>query len=264
MNQLGPSNTFYSLRGGLDQVIERMREKVIRKGVVIQTGAFVKDIVYDVKQEYFTIGLQGTGKKQVEAKVCVCAIPKQAALQIPFFKPVEGLLKKVECGTLCRIYSVFDKGADGKVWFHDLPKLTVKNALRMVIPYDTERGVIMISYSDNYFADEWNHLYEKEGVRAVNRRLQALVKESLGIQIPVPKNTQVFYWGCGVGYWGVGVDSEVLAESLTKPFDKKPFDKMNLYLCGEHYSSSNQQWMEGALDTVERMLYSNENNDAWV
>jgi hypothetical protein len=119
----------------------------------------------------------------------------------------------------------------------------------MILPYDRERGIIMISYSDNRFADEWNRLYMKKGIEAVNQKLKTCIEDVVGKRIPMPKHTQVFYWNCGVGYWGVGADSESIEERLTKPFEK-----MNLFLCGEHYSSGNQQWMEGALETTEALL----------
>jgi hypothetical protein len=86
-------------------------------------------------------------------------------------------------------------------------------------------------------------------VGAVNKRLKELMKESLGIDIPMPKHTKVFYWKCGVGYWGVGANSSVISRQI-----QKPFDELDLYICGEHYSSTHQQWMEGALETAHQVL----------
>jgi len=45
------------------------------------------------------------------------------------------------------------------------------------------------------------------------------------------------FWTCGVGYWNVGADSEVLAKQLQNPFP-------HFYLCAENYSAHDQQWME--------------------
>jgi monoamine oxidase len=116
----------------------------------------------------------------------------------------------------------------------------------MVIPMSEKDGVIMISYSDNKYADGWNRLYESEGISGVNRELARLMKKSVGIDIPAPLSTQVFYWPCGVGYWGVGSDSSQFPLQLDSG--------VPLYLCGEHYSGEYQQWMEGALETAKRVV----------
>jgi hypothetical protein len=102
----------------------------------------------------------------------------------------------------------------------------------------------MISYSDNKYAEYWNRLYTYKGIKEVNRVLKEKVFETTGIHIPMPKHTKVFYWSCGVGYWGVGADSEKISKKMIKPFPK-----MELYVCGENFSENGQQWMEGALET---------------
>lgn len=75
------------------------------------------------------------------------------------------------------------------------------------------------------------------------------MKKSTGIDIPDPLATNVFYWGCGVGYWGVGANSDKLFTDIMQP-DKA----LSIYLCGEHYSEKNQQWMEGALETAQKVI----------
>jgi len=36
--------------------------------------------------------------------------------------------------------------------------------------------------------------------------------------------------------------------------DMKPIPEMDLFICGEHFSDKNQQWMEGALETSQKVL----------
>jgi len=118
-----------------------------------------------------------------------------------------------------------------------------------VIPIDADAGVIMSSYTDHKFADAWLGLYEKEGIKGVNKELQRLFGEMLGHPVSAPISTKVFHWKCGVGYWGVGADSDLIAEAVQQPIVGVP-----LYLCGEHYSAKNQQWIEGALETAEEVV----------
>jgi len=269
MRELDPKNRFYGLRGGLSQIIDRLAMEIRNMNGTIVLGQHVVSIqkletpVAVVKRSAGArrktrkLGIRGSVGFQIQckdgavywAKKCVCALPKQSVerLEGGLFDKVLPSLAKIECGTLCRIYSQFDKGPNGKVWFHDLGKLTVDNDLRMIIPIDVERGIVMISYSDNRWADEWNRLYKSDGVAAVNRRLRELVSEVVGVRIPLPKHTHVFYWPCGVGYWNKGADSEKIERLVAEPCP-------GLFLCGEHYSSGHQQWMEGALRTSKHVL----------
>jgi monoamine oxidase len=266
LNELSPSNTFYSMKGGLDQIVDKMVTSIKRNpNIDILLQKEVSKIVY--KESNSSSDLRSLTELVVQrlsapfpesvfdvyvdhtrytCKQCICALPKPALLKLSIFTPIRPLLHKVECGTLCRIYSKFDKE---NLWFKDIDKFTTNNDLRMVIPYKPQEGVIMISYSDNIFADRWQRLYKKEGIRAVNTKLRKDMLESTGIMIPMPKHTEIFYWDCGVGYWGVGADSNKVAEKMIQPYKK-----VNLFICGENYSENGQQWIEGALETADKVL----------
>jgi len=260
LNSLSPSNAFYSLEGGLDQIIDKMIERIEQNpNIVLRKRCEVSKITD--QGAGFSVVVNGNIETCVK---CICALPKKALLKLSIFKPIRSLLDAVTCGTLCRIYTHYDKEhvaptnrgkdpngpdlkgkpvVDGKkVWFHDVDKFTTDNDLRMVIPYNSKEGTIMISYSDNIFADRWLKTYERGGIRAVNDKLRSCVEDSIGSPIPRPKHTKVFYWDCGVGYWAVGADSHAVAEAIRQPFPGK-----NLFICGENYSEDGQQWMEGAL-----------------
>lgn len=268
MRELDSANRFYGLRGGLTLIIDRLASEIRTMGGEIRIGQNVIGIqkldapVAAAKRRGGArttrkVGYRGSQGFQIQcadgsaywAKKCVCALPKQSVERLAggLFTSVLPDLSRIQCGTLCRIYAQFDKGPDGKVWFHDLGKLTVDNDLRMIIPIDAERGIVMISYSDNQWADKWNHMYKSEGIGAVNRRLRDLVSQVVGVRIPLPKHTHVFYWPCGVGYWSKGADSEAIEQRVVEP-------RKGLFICGEHYSSGHQQWMEGALRTSRRVL----------
>lgn len=250
LNELGPNNTFYSLKGGLSQILEKMEDKVSKNpNIKIIKGKEVKNIIYNPKIENnFEIRVENI-TTPFHSKKCICALPKYALLKFHIFNPIKSMLNKVECGTLCRIYSKFEPNSQGKVWFDGLPKMTTDNELRMIIPYNNKLGIIMISYSDNIFADFWKKIYDKKGIKEVNKVLQERIHESTGIKIPMPKHTQLFYWNCGVGYWGVGSDSQEISKKMIQPFPN-----MELYICGENYSENGQQWIEGALETSQKVI----------
>jgi len=257
---LGPGNDFGGLRGGLSQIIDRLADRISKKsGSRILCNKTVVDIQHVFAKTSGPGGRGGPGvlgegvievyckenaRPYMGAK-CICALPKQVAENLAIFKPLRSLFSQIVCAPLCRIYSTFPV-VRGKTWFSGLSKFTTNNNLRMVIPVSESDGVIMISYSDNKYADGWNRLYKSGGMGAVNRELARLMKKSTGIDIPAPISTRIFHWPCGVGYWGVGADSA--------QFPLQPDSAVPIYLCGEHYSGEYQQWMEGALETAQRVV----------
>jgi monoamine oxidase len=250
MNELGPNNTFYTLNDGLSQILEKMEEKIIKNlNITIMKGKEVTDIIHiqNQNQEHFEIHIKNR-TIPFHSKKCICALPKPALLKFHIFNPIKSTLNKIECESLCHIYSKFEPNSEGKVWFENLPKMTTDNELRMIIPYNKKKGVIRISYSDNKYADFWKSIYDKKGIKELNKVLKEKIQESTGIEIPMPKHTHIFYWECGVGYWGVGADSEEVSKKMIQPIPN-----MEMYVCGENYSENYQQWIEGALETSKKV-----------
>lgn len=249
MGDLGPGNQFYGLRGGLSQIISELAGNIEKMGGVIRCGKTVERVEY-VGGE-FVVSCAGR-KRDILGKQCICALTKPVMEKISFVGLGSRgwkarLRRELVCAPLCRIYAKFAKG---DVWFRGLPKMTTNNALRMIIPISEKDGVIMISYSDNIFADFWHKLEQKAGISGVIEMLRRLIRLSCGVEMPEPVAVKVFYWGCGVGYWTVGSDSSrFFREMMCLAGDDVP-----LFLCGENYSMSNQQWMEGALETAEKVV----------
>jgi hypothetical protein len=253
----GEDAQFCYLAGGLSQIIEKLIDTMQKNSnIKIVTNYDVTAIVpiesnKPPSEIYIEVHI-GNRKKIILGKRCICALPKQELETIDLFRPIRPLLRKIKCGSLCRIYTQFDRDKNGELWFEKLTKFTTNNGLRMVIPYDYTNGTIMISYTDNKFADYWNRLYSNKGIQEVNRKIHELlleIFEGADLNIPFPKHTKVFYWGCGVGYWGLNANSKEIAESMIQPFE---IDE--IFVCGEHYSEKNQQWMEGALETADKVI----------
>ena len=86
---------------------------------------------------------------------------------------------------LCRVYAVYPKNKNtGKVWFDGIPKITTDNDIQYIIPINYDSGLIMISYSDDIYADYWKNVTKKN-------RLEEKVQQNLArlfpdIDIPDP------------------------------------------------------------------------------
>jgi monoamine oxidase len=250
MINLGPQNQFYTLSGGLSQIIDELVVHIKKKGnfCKLSLKCQMNNIRFVEKEQLFYVNTDKD--KTIIAKQCICAVTKNVLEKIPLFKPlINSVFNRIHCGTLCRIYCKFDVLKGHHLWFKNIPKFTTNSYLRMVIPYDVEKGIIMMSYTDNYFADFWNVLFVKKGEKGVAEKLLELMEEVMECKIPIPMKTVVFYWKCGVGYWGKHADSHLIQEKIVHPYSEMP-----LFICGENFSENNQQWMEGGLDTAEKVL----------
>ena len=266
INSLSPFEMFCGLRGGLSQIIDELVRRLRSfSSVQISRNSLVRGL-YPPKVQalggqpirdtplFLVNYTQGSGsgliKKEIYARHCIFAVPTDALAKFPILRPLKNELASVTCAPLCRIYARYkvDLGS-GSVWFNGLPKFTTDNDLRMVIPIDESRGIIMMSYTDNMFADRWKRIYDRDGKDAVEKKLCRLMEAATGRVVPRALELMVCYWKCGVGYWTVGAKSDVVSQKMIQPFAGEP-----LYICGENFSANGQQWMEGALETAESVL----------
>lgn len=233
-NHLSKPN-FYILRGGMEQIVRRMIE-VLEKSdyVTIRRRCPIENITITHSNTY---SLTTTKGESLNFAVCICAVPVPVLKRLPIFRHIRSILDTIICAPLCRIYSILE-GAGSRLQH----KFTTNTDIRYYIPIRDD--VTMISYTDNDYARKWNRLYETEGTQILNRVLKTELEKTVGNIKVGPKRTKVFYWECGVGYWGLNADSE--------NFNQEPLP--GLFICGENISTENQQWVEGALDTAEWVL----------
>ena len=203
---------FFILNDGLSQIIDKLVDHID----VCPNVEIVHEEVVSIQNKHNQYQIR-TNKNTYTTPYCICTLPSNIVKKLAFFRPLAPLLKYITTSPLCRIYSILDNKQ-----FKNLPKMTTKTPLRMIIP----SAHIVMFYSDNIYAMYWQDIYEKQGIYGVNKALKYHVKELLNIDI-VPKHTKIFYWHDGVGYWTVG---------------------------GEHYSTTFQQWMEGALETSKKVV----------
>jgi hypothetical protein len=141
---------------------------------------------------------------------------------------------------LNRIYGKFNKNLN-------IPNTSTNDSIRQFINILPSQGLAMVSYSDTKYADYWNNYNiqgEKELRSAVLTHLQAVFPEIP--KIPKPKWLHSYYWKYGVHMWKTGIDSQKTKESIEQIFGKD----IPIFIIGEAYST-NQAWIEGALETVD-------------
>jgi hypothetical protein len=236
---------FYGLKCGLSKITKKLTKYLKQNSCKILLKKEVKDIVYDSEKSIFTLSVSDNNTHhQYQSKKCILAIPKPDLLKFKILKGVDPILKSIGTKSLCRIYSIFKKD---DIWFKDISKTTTNNNSRYIIPIDKEHGLIMISYSDSKFAHYWKRLKEKSESKFINELIKNIYK-TFHIKINTPIYTKMCYWELGTGFWLKDKDSTTLSKKILKPYNSIP-----LYICGENYSES-QGWMEGALETSEKII----------
>jgi len=161
-----------------------------------------------------------------------------------------GIYKQVHGQPFLRTYGQFSKSSQ-EVLKKYVPALTiVPGPIQKIIPMDVADGIYMICYNDNKSATLLNNFSHdtKE-----NREFFArLFEKSVG----APENSlrllalKGYYWKVGTHYYEpLGPEFKSRKEFIKKA--QHPYK--NLFVVGEMISN-NQGWVEGALDSVERIL----------
>ena len=188
--------------------------------------------------------------KLLKTNNLIITIPKNKLLQIEYLTKNKNLLNNinsVQNEPLYRIYARYplDKKT-GKVWFDGMEKISTNLPIKYILPINSKKGIIMISYTDSLFANYWNKkLISGTFENTLNKQLKLLFPD---INIPKAKWYKHCFWTSGAGYWKSGYDSKTILKEMIQPLENE-----NLYICGENYSN-HQAWVEGALETSNLVL----------
>ncbi len=228
---------------GFGEVCRRLAGQLRKAGATIHTGHEVLEV------RSGSVVCRHDGREVIHhGKKIVVAVHSSGLRHIRGFGGWP-LLKKVQMRPLVRIYGVFPKGRDGKVWFEGLGKVVTSSDVRYFIPIDEKKGVAMISYTDGHDAEGFLKLGDsgrgQEAVDTVMGHLRGLFP---GRDIPDPEMWRVHGWTDGCTYWLPG-DYDPAAESKAAHVGH---GIPGVYVVGESFSMR-QAWIEGALEHVEQL-----------
>ena len=238
-------NDYYILKDGLSSIINEIERQLqfksnilIKKNCTI-TGIEKDHIITDKKDKFNYDHL-------------ICSVPQKTLLSFNFFKEndIQNIIQSVTPIPLLRIYA---KYPTKKLWFKNIKRTITNNYIRQIIPIDYKTGLIMISYTDDKYAEMWDkyNIATKTNEFGDDYLITALhkeIKELFNIEPPNPEFISVNYWSEGVHFWKTGYDLNETSEEIIKPYNDK-----EIYICGEAYSKK-QGWIEGALETCYQVL----------
>lgn len=281
--------TFYKIKEGFDAVPKKMAELFVKNGGKLNLNTRVTNLKEAIVngEKLIQVFYQGPQKEESHfAKSVILALPKRAIELLDchcfiFASPqlVEDL-QRVDQVHASKVFLWYDEEWWTKLGFLSGPSRT-DLPLRQCYYFGTQsnstgdklKGLLMASYSDGTSVDFWegffphsafdkhsetftsNERFLKEHIlpEKMLKELTSELSELHELKVPNPKTALFQNWnddpfGGGWHMWNPNNQSWVVMPRI-----RHPINGVNLFICGEAYSE-NQGWVEGALQTAEKML----------
>lgn len=220
----------------------------------IQCSREVSKINYNESDDIFT--LTTSEKHEYLTKYIIMATTIDAVRKlVPGGKLKTSIYQQI-CGqSFLRIYGQFAKESLSIIREH-LPNTTVvPGPIHKIIPMNPDNGVYMIVYTDNSDADYLKKYSENS---EKNRgALCRIIEKALGISNGSLKLNEIvsYYWNIGTHYYKPLPDNY----KSRKEFIKTAQHPMSNILVVGEMISTNQGWVEGALESVDAVV-----NEKWL
>lgn len=234
---LNDNLNFYLVIEGLTELCNRMSEDIKK----LNGKIYLKNNLNNVNEEKNKYICNINGKNEKYDSIILCC-GKQSLLKLNILNSIKKELNSVSCQPLYRIYAKYPV-KNNKVWFDGIPKVKTNRLLKYIIPIDNKNGIIMVSYTDGNAAKK---LINEENIEEkIENQLKLIFPEVI---IPKAIWYKHYYWNNGACYWKKGFNSDLIGKKILKPFNNK-----KIFIGGENYSKR-QAWMEGALETTDKIL----------
>jgi hypothetical protein len=166
--------------------------------------------------------------------------------------PRENIYRGIKGQTFLRLYGKFSHCSIPIIKEYVKGYTIVPPPLQKIIPMDPDNGIYMIAYNDNKsskYMKKW-----LENTETNRSKICTLIKKALGI--PVETNIYLssmleFYWNIGTHYYRP-LDVRKY-KNRTNFIEVAQHPMENVLVVGESVST-NQGWVEGALESVESVI----------
>ncbi len=252
--EMGTYKGFGVCKEGLSKLIEGMSmEFVQRGGKILMDTELVRIMNNPDNSVFLHCKIRNTDRHVLYiGKAVVLALHRDALAKINEVKDLL-VLKRLEMTPLLRMYAVFPTRG-GVSWFSGLNKIVSKSHVRYILPVDSTRGIIMISYTDGDDAKYW--LKEGEGKHGEANVKDLVMSEIRALfpdrTIPDPIFFKQHPWTAGCTYWLPGMYN--IEDESDKSLHPMPEDYPGLFMCGESFAV-HQCWMESSLDQSDKLLH---------
>ena len=250
--EMGTNNGFGIVKEGFSSLTNAMMDEFTDRGgkVIIDLDAYKVTTNYN-KSVTINCKIRNTNKKTLyTGKVVVLALHHSALTKIDGVNTLS-VLRHLTMMPLLRIYAVFPT-KNGISWFSKFNKIVTNSPIRYIIPIDSKRGIVMISYTDGLDAKWWfkQNITDNDVKEIVMTKIRKLFPE---LNIPDPIFFKQHPWYDGCTYWLPGTYN--VEEESNKSLYPRPKSMPNLFMCGESFAVK-QCWVESALVQADKLLES--------
>ena len=240
------SKQYYIIQEGYSELCNRIYNKYSsKKNIYFSNNTFIQDIVK--KGDCYSL-IRDNGE-HFDGTHVLCAVKAEHLRQFSIMKNIIKYISSVHSAPLLRVYAKYPL-KDGKVWFHDMPKIVTNAIIRQIIPIDEASGLIMISYIDGNDLDPFWKNKEKKVLKnddMIQKMIERCLKQLFpAITIPKPTFFKTHLWEIGCHHWKPKYDSSKIGKQIQNPCK-------NAYVIGEAFSQK-QAWVEGALETAKDII----------
>ncbi len=223
---------FTVVREGLSTMVNGLVQDLRAAGGTLRLNTKVLDVKHAGSDRYKILLERG---QPLTADRVILALHATALRAIPATARMPAL-QHLGMAPLTRIYAEYPGG-----W--RFPREVSDSPLRYIIPIDPQKGLVMISYTDDRDTQAWKGLSGEELAAAIQPEVRRLYG-----RIPDPVWVRAAEWQEGTTFWRPGRYSPArMSRAALQPRDDMP----GLFCCGESFSPTQQAWMEGALAHAE-------------
>ena len=190
--------------------------------------------------------------EHITKKVIVATTIDSVLSLIPSACKKESIYREIHGQPFLRVYGKVDKKS-ATILKDIVPFQTlVDSHLYKIIPMDAEKGVYMISYTDNQGAEYYKNKNKLENTNETRHFWEKEIEKALLLQGGTIHLQAIrsFYWPIGTHYYGP-LSTQYKHRNEFLEAAQHPFP--NMLVVGEMIST-NQGWSEGALESVQKVV----------
>ena len=224
------------------KLVEKMKTKIGLKNILLD-----KNVIQIQRLIDSTFSIKLNDNTKIISKNVVIATTIESVLSL--VKVQRKMYKQIHNQPFLRLYGKFTKESSLLIEKYVNTTTIVKGPLQKILPINKEKGIYMISYSDNK-----NAIFLKPYIENIKSN-RIFLCNLLETALEMPKHSlylesiKGIYWETGTHYYS----PNPIEISRQKFIHKAQRPMPGMFIIGEMISI-NQGWVEGALESVESVL----------
>ena len=251
LDEFSPFRTIYLVKGGFEKLVNKIANSFIKKGGII----LLNQPLHDFETKNKKISCLSLDKTFLTHQL-VITINIMDLLRIPALRYIRSVIDRTRLNTepLLRIYAVYPvDSSTGKVWFYNMDRIVTDLPLKLIIPINEKKGLVMISYTDGLYAKWWWPLvkqFDRDPAKLIEE-IQSQVRQLFpDLDIPDPLWLEPYYW-TDAGNFNKPNKEGLSGGEIYKLVNKCLSNNVKIV---NNATGPNKNWVEGSLEIVQEYL----------